>query len=155
MWASIRSASLADARTPGPSGICLPARPGPIYLSRKRVSLVLMALSLPAAINRRRRSRPSAGCSFTLICTFRPLISILLTSRVIFTTDAAFYSDTAVKYTFKPAKLYLIKSLCNCSSTGIESLKPQSFFFGPPLLHPGRDGGAAELIKKRMSNIPI
>lgn len=79
-----------------------------------------------------RPRRPSAGCSFTLICTFGPLIWILLTSGAIFTRLAAFYPDTAVKYTSKPAQLYLIKSLCNCSSTGIESLKAQSYFFRPP-----------------------
>lgn len=98
-----------------------------------------MEPSLSAAINSRRQSHPGAGCSFTLICTFWPLILILLMSRLIFTTGAASYPDTAVKHTLKPAKLYLIKSLCSCSSTGIGSLKPQSFFFSRST-PPSREG---------------
>lgn len=54
---------------------------------------------------------------------------------------------------FKPTKLYLIKSPCNCNSTGIESLKPQSVPLTPPGW--GRKRVAAELIKKGMLNIPI
>lgn len=50
---------------------------------------------------------------------------------------------------FKPAKLYLIKILRNCISTGTESLKPQSVLLGR-----GEEHVTAELIKTGMLNIP-